>query len=251
MTGNDIIQSGLVRLGESLSTGAQQQSMLWPDHVRWAANRLARDTWCLYRLASTDILMGQGVYKMPKRPFRAMAVLVKDDNGNIWPISGITAEQADSLYYNWRASPGSSPPAGLPSTSVPQIYQGVPVQYIDDTLDTLCLIPIPNYGAQDGLMVAGYYGVDKWWDMNDECPLPDGHQQAVITGACWQRCEEMLMIDPRYAAVLPRYQSRFESEKRDLYRECVGAIEARRGQVPSMGKRMGAYGLGWGFWGVA
>lgn len=238
MTGLDFIEDAKVRLGESQSTSAQQQSMLYPRHVRWAADKLARDTWALYRNAVTDIIDGQVEYSIPSRPFRLMAVCVNDGSGNIRPLDAITPETVDIQYGNWRTSNPTS------------TYQGVPEFYLPEGLLEYKLFPTPNYSVQDGLLVGGYYGVDKWWNMADDSPLPEAYDEAIVMGTAWRRCVEMQRVDPTYASLIAQYKSEFESLKRDLYRESLGANAARRsGAVPAGGGRLGSFGAGWGWWG--
>lgn len=243
-TGLYAIESVKVRLGESLSTAAAQQTMLYADHARRVANRIAKRSWCLYLTATIDIIQYQVSYPVPNRPFRLDTVCINDGNGNIFPIAGITYDQADSMFYNWRGQ-----------TTVPlnqqgnlPVYQGVPTHYIDDGAKSMVLLPVPNYNAQAGLQVTGYFGVDKWWNMADECPLPEDEEygEVLIYGICAERALELKKIDASYATVQKDYEEKYERGIRSLYRLALGANSARRSAIPSLGKRLG-YCNGWGY----
>jgi hypothetical protein len=233
------IEEAKVRLGESLSTAAAQQSMLYAPHVRRIANRIAQRTYSLYASCVTDIISGKVTYEIPRRPFRLGSVCVNDGNGNIFPLAGVTYEQADGMFYNWR------------NQNSPQQYQGVPAYYIDDGARSYTLLPVPNYNAQSGLLVNGYIGVDKWWNMADECPLPQNEaiDEAIIYGVCAERAMEMKKIDASYGSVQKDYEMKFAERLRELYRQAVGLNEARRNALPSMGKKLGAWSGGWGVYG--
>jgi hypothetical protein len=232
------IEEAKVRLGESLSTAPAQQTMLYTAHTRRVANRVAKASWCLYATASTDIIQGQVSYPIPHRPFRLDTVCINDGNGNVFPIAGITFAQADSMFYNWR------------NQNAPQQYQGVPQYYIDDGAKNYSLIPVPNYNQQAGLLVNGYYGVDKWWNMGDDCPLPEDEEygEALIFGLCAERALELKKIDASYAAIQQDYERKFKESLRNLYRHALGANEARRSALPTNSKRLGAY-QGWTWFG--
>jgi len=245
-TGLYYAEESRVRLGESLSTAAAQQSMLYSAHARRVANRIAKKTYCLYLTSTVDIINGQAFYPIPHRPFRLDTVCVNDGNGNIFPVSGLTYAQADSMYYNWR----SQTVAPLNQAGNLPVYQGVPVNYIDDGAKTLILLPVPNYNAQAGLLVTGYFGVDKWWDMSDECPLPQDEQygEVLVYGICAERALELKKIDSSYASVQADYESKYKRGILDLYKQALGANEARRSAIPTLGKRLG-YCDGVAVWG--
>lgn len=228
-----------VRLQESLSTTALQQSQLYPRHVRRAADKVARDHHCLFATASTDLISGQVQYDIPKRPFRLESVRVNAANGVIFPIAGKGFDSANSDFPNW--------------TSSPPVWQGVPQFYVDSGGKTFYVVPVPDYGAQDGLLVDGYFGVDEWWDMEDDCPLPEGYEEIIIAGALIRRCDEMLGSDPIYAAKKaaaenPRSETSYSALHRRCARERIGRSEATRNAIPSRGKRLGAWS-GWVVWG--
>lgn len=216
-----------------------QQAQLWPRHVRRAANDVAKLTWSLQRTATIDVVANQVQYTMPSRMFYVSTVCVNDGFGNIWPLGSSNEALADNQLWNWRASGNVTGPT----------YQGVPSACIVEGLQTFKLIPVPNYSVEDGLIVGGYFGVDKWWSMSDECPLPDDEEynEAVEVGACYRRCMEMKSVDPLYAAGAVDYKLQADEIIRNLYRQSTTANQSRRdGTIPSLGNRMGNWGAaGW------
>jgi hypothetical protein len=236
MTGQDVIQRVLVDLGESKSTAAVQQMMRYPDHVRFTADQIARRTWSLYKTAVTDIIANQIEYTLPSKPFRDMAMNIVDAYGFVWPIAQITPEQADQQYFGWRD------PQNL------YLGDGRPRVAIVEGLLTYKLYPVPNYNAQDGLMISGYFGVDKWYDINMESPLQVGADECWIAGVSLRRCKEMRRVDPTYSELIPSLEIDYRTLWQQLYGESVGANAARRGGIiPAIGNR---YNLGGGWsWG--
>ncbi len=245
MTGNDLIEEAQVRLGESLSTIAQQQSMLYPDHCRRTLDEIVRKLYSLLATSTIDFVIdpntgvGKVEYATPLRPFRLESVRVNDGQGNIAPVAAITLTQANANYWNWSAQP--------PATVT---YQGVPIQYIDEG-NHFCLLPAPNYNCQFGLMLDGYFGVDEWYDMNTDIVkvlgIPEGYDECVVTGICWRRCKEMVRVDPTYAQLIPMYEKDYLGLLKRLYRERIGRSEATRQAIPSRGSRLG-YWSGCGLW---
>ena len=240
MTGQEMIDEIQVRLQESLSTSALQQGMLYPRHVRRAADKVARDFFCLYATSTTDLIANQTSYEFPIRPFRFDRLRVDQGNGVITPIAGISPDAADSKFPNW--------------TGQPPVLQGVPQFYVDAGSDTLALVPTPNYSVQDGIYTDGYFGVDQWWDMEDDCPLNEAYDEIIIVGALIRRCSEMMGTDPIYAvkkkdAQDPHNEDGYPALSRRHYRERIGRSEATRNAIPSRGKRLGAWS-GWTVWGA-
>jgi hypothetical protein len=227
-----------VRLGESISTAAAQQTMLYSKHVLRVANTIAKRTFSLYLTCSTDIIQGQVSYAIPRRPFRLGSVCITDNSGNVFPLAGITYEQADDMFYNWR------------NTNSPQQYQGVPQYYIDDGAKYYTLLPIANYSAQAALLVNGYFGIDKWWNMGDPCPLPDwpDMEEALIYGVCAERALELKKGDSAYASVQKDYEVKFEKKMQSLCRQMYGMNAARRSALPTQQRRLGSF-QGWNVWG--
>jgi hypothetical protein len=237
VTGQEIIDEVQVRLQESLSTTALQQSQLYPRHARRAADKVARNYHCLFATATTDLISGQVQYEIPKRPFRSESIRVNAGNGVTFPIDGLDFAAANSKFPNW--------------TQSPPVWQGVPQFYVDSGGTTIYLVPVPNYGVQDGLLIDGYYGVDKWWDMEDDCPLPESYMDTgiVVLGAVIERCSEMLGTDPIYAAKKKDAEIDYDKLHRQLNRERIGRSEATRNAIPTRGKRLGAWS-GWVVWGA-
>lgn len=235
MTGQDYIERSIVDLRESQSTAPSQQMMMYPDHAIWTADQLAEKTAELFGNAVIDIISGQREYVMPRRPWRFGGVCINDGSGNIFPLTPIAPEVADTRFFNWR---GTNP--GSPN------YQGIPRYYVEQGTTSCVLLPTPNYNVQDGLRVWGYFNIGKWWDMSQECPLGDLYDEAMFRGISMRRCEEMLGVDPLYAEKLPVHTNAFNERFRDLKRMAYGKVASRRNAVPSLGTRFG----GWGGWTV-
>lgn len=233
MNGNDMIEECQLRNQESLSTTAAQQSMLYPDHVRRSADTIARTLHILFATSETDIISGQLQYVLPKRPFRSESFRANDGNGNVFPLTALNTEAANSKFYNWNAQPPASP-----------VWQGLPQFIVDNGGADVYILPVPNYNCQGGLMIDGYFGVDKWWNMNDDSPLEEGYDEVIIVGACIRRCMEMITVDNGYSTRLPLYQGQYSDLMRRHYRERIGRSEATRQAVPSRGKRLGSW-AGW------
>ena len=240
MTGNDYIFECQTLLGESLSTSAQQQSQLYPRHVMRAANTVAERTYCLYRSAVCDLVSGQAEYESPYRPYKETSVCVKDTMGNIYPLASIEVETANARYPLWQNNPVGSV----------QNYTGQPMFYIPEGLKAFRLFPIPNYNAHDGLIVSGYFGVDEWWDMTQESPLPKGTawDQAVVTCTARYRCEEMIRQDPTYKDVYVIHKANMKEQLNHLYGVAMQANKSRTEMVPMRASTYPVY-AGWGFWG--
>lgn len=239
MTGNDLILEAEVRLGESQSTVAQQQSMLYPDHCRRSIDEVVRKTYCLFATSTIDFVIdpntgvGSTEYATPLRPFRLESVRANDGNGNIFPLAAITVSQANSKFFNWNSQP--------PATKQ---WQGIPIVYIDAG-NHFYLLPAPNYNCQFGLMLDGYFGVDEWYDLNTDLVqilgLPSGYDECIVMGLCLRRCKEMQRLDPTYAQLIPSYEKDYEKLWKRLYRERIGRSEATRNAIPSNGSRLGAW----------
>lgn len=240
MTGQEIIFACQIWLSESQSTSAQQQSQLYPQHARNSANDIARRTDCIYRTACNDIIAGQVEYAMPLRPYRLGSLCAKDPVGNIRKLASITPEQADKRYAGWRNAQATN-----------TVYSGVPMFYIPQGHLTYKLFPVPNYSIQDGILVAGHYGVDKWWDMGQGSPLPEGldWDEAIQALICKRRCIEMMRNDSTYASLLPIWTKDSEEKLKQLYSDEFAFDEAHRSFIPSRGERIGAFGNGWGWYG--
>ena len=142
-TGFELIYEAQMKLGEPRSTLAQLQSSMWPRHLRKAANRMARSTWCRYKRVYHDILQGQHHYYLPCVPFELRAVTIKDTSGAVWTIGVKTPEEMDESYWLWRTNPA--------------IYTGLPSTLVAYGTNECELFYSPSYGAQNGLMLEGYY----------------------------------------------------------------------------------------------
>ena len=224
MTGNAFISTSVLMLGEELNSTLAVQSTLYPSHVRNAMDKLARRCWCFYRQAVADLVEGQVQYRFPLKPYREMAININDGNGNIFPITSITPEGADRKFPNWRATPNQTG----------STYQGVPQYIIEMGMQTCSLLPIPNYNCQDGLIVAGYFGIGPWYPMEDESPLDESMDDAIQYGTCYFRCKEMKSIDPtKYGPLEAQYKVDFEERVRMSYRESLSKTESRRAGVTS------------------
>ena len=233
MTGNDFIARSLVDLGESQSTSAQQQSMRYPDHARDTANEIAEETFSIYRTAVIDIVDGQLDYEFPLKPFRTDSLSITYPNGRVLPLDSITVAEADREFPGWR------------STGINQFVTSRRF-YISEGANNYKIIPAPGYNWPDGLMVTGYYGVSKWWDMGDECPLQNGSNRCMQVGIELKRCLEMRRQDPTYAQLIPELQKEYNTTKSRLYMNAINSNAARReGIVP--GSRKTNFGCGWGW----
>lgn len=224
-------------LGESLSTAAQQQTMLYPRHTRFTLDRVARETWTLYRTAVCDIVAGQPEYVLPAAPFRIESICTQDGSGNVFPLAAITEQEADRQFWNWRTPISDS--AAL---------TGVPRYFVERGMMSFSLLPVPQFSVQDGLLITGYWGVSDWWGMDDESPLPSFCDEATRNGLCYLRCLEMQRLDPTYGPLIKQYLDLFTASLRDAYGTSLSATPARRGGlVPSRGSGMGAGGFGAGW----
>jgi hypothetical protein len=237
-TGFDVVSEIQVRLRESQSTTVQQQSMLYLRHVRRTLDEVGRRTWSIFDTAVCDIISGQTQYVMPHRPFELRTLNINDGNGNIFSIDSITMEEADDKFGLWRNGTQSSGP----------LYQGIPRFYVDEGTNVFWLLPTPNYNVQDGIIVNGYFGVDKWYTMDLPLPLPEGFDEVVMYGTAMRRCEEMKPQDVLYAQMLPDYSAKYEDLLCRHYREALGKTASRRNFIPSLGKRTG-WGGGWSWLG--
>lgn len=235
--GLDMVREVQVRLRESLSTTAQQQSMLYERHVRRTLDEIARRTWTISDTVVCDLISGQVEYQFPSRPFEIRTVSINDGNGNIFDIAGITAEEAGQMFPLWQNT-------GVNSVI---IWNGIPGYYIDE-VSRFWLLPTPNYNQQAGLIIRGSVGVDKWYTLDMCLPLGEGFDELVMLGTAFRRCEEMAPIDPIYQKALPMYQDRYEILMRRHYRERINRTEATRNQIPTNGR---SWGGGWCFanWG--
>jgi hypothetical protein len=234
--GFDIMAEVQVRLRESQSTVAQQQSMIYLRHVRRALDEVGRRTWSLFDTAVCDLIANQVEYVMPRRPFELRSVSINDSNGNIFPIAGLTVSDADEQFPNWRNTNVGGP-----------LWSGVPTYYVDEGSNRFWLLPTPSYNQQAGLLIAGYYGVDKWYTMDMCIPLPEGYDEAVTLATAWRRCVEMAPQDPLYREMLPDYKRDFEEICCRLYSERIRRTEASRNTIPSSGKRVTSWVNGWGW----
>lgn len=235
-TGVLVIRDCQLRCGESLSTAAQQQSQIYPDHVRFVADQIARDTFSLYRHAAIQMISGQMEYVAPYQPYDLQDVSCVDQVGNVIPMQCITPAVANGLFRYWQNPLATNP------------YPGIPRYYIREGLDMFKVLPIPNYNAINGFILSGLWGVDKWYNLNDPAPLPTGSDTCWKYGVVVQRCLEMKRIEPAYAVTLQDYEPRYEDAKCNLYRQISDGSAALTSQVPSKGG-IGYYdmGQGWAF----
>ena len=238
-TGNDFIQVSMNDLGENLSGLTELQQSRYPSHVRQAMDLVARRSWCLRRMATTDIIAGQVQYDFPLRPFREMAINVNDGYGNIWPVTSITPERADQLFPNWRAAQNTSG----------SYYEGVPRYFIESGPKVFSVLPVPNYSVMDGIMIEGYFGVGDWYSMDMESPLDQSMDWVIGLGTKWLRCREMKSIDPvKYRPLEQDYVKDFDGYIRMTYREALAKTASRRAGVTSdKSNRYSCVG-GWGWY---
>lgn len=237
-TGFDIVSEVQVLLGESLSTTAQQQSMLYPRHVARTLDEIARKTWSLFDTAVCDIIAGQAEYVMPHRPYELRSVCANDGNGNIYPLAALTVQQADDQFYNWQ------------NTSTPgPLWTGVPGYYINE-INKFWLLPVPNYNQQAGLIVRGYFGVDLFYTLDMCIPLPEGYQECVVMGTAYRRCREMKPRNSDYAAMMADYDRDYHRLLNRLYAESIRRTSATRNSIPSSGRQLSYWSGGW-YWSTA
>lgn len=233
-TGIDMISYCQLVLGETKSTAAQLQSQLWPIHMRDSASFIAKKAHNLYLSARHDIIDGQVEYCLPYSPFEIRAVNVVSATGNIYPLASIRPEDMDDGYYLWRNNPAA--------------WTGTPMYFVTEGADRYKLYPTPNYFAQNGLNIEGYFDC-KFWQMPDCSPLPSHCDEGIKMGAIYRRCREMAS-NPDYAQKLKLFENDYEAQKNLAVRISTEHDEAHRnGGPPSMGKSLGAWGGGWTAWG--
>ena len=243
MTGQQCIWEAQVLCGESRSTAASQQSMLWAKHVRRSADMIARKTYTLKRHAVTDLIGNQVEYAMPQRPFQLISINIVDPQGNIRKLGSTDDMAADCDFYAWRTQPSQPVQSGN--------FTGIPAYYIPEGNQSYFLWPVPNYSVLSGLYVTGYYGVDDWWDMSQEQPWGtdsvnnEAYDEGIIHGGVVRRCREMKRLDPTYAQIMPDYQLSYQQFLDDRYGEALVANEADGSMIPSLGARYGSWGTGW------
>ena len=227
-----------VLLGESRSTAAQQQSMLYPFHMQDTANEIAWSTYALYGHVATNLVAGTPAYTMPYAAKEIRWVSVVDTAGNVKPLQYGTATEMNQIFRDqWNENTN--------------IYAGSPEYYLVENMTQINLFPVANYPESQGLIISSYMGVGSWWDTTTNCPLPDWANEMMTNGIAYRRCKEMAASDDsgKYAKLLPVYQSAYMDELKAKAQEVQKTTDWRRGgPPPSNGTAGASFGTGWNWW---
>ena len=220
-----------VLLGESRSTAAQQQAMLYPANLQDTANEIAWNTWAVYGHVVTPLVSGQSTYVLPFSPRDVRQVSVVDETGNVWPLTYITPNQAAYEFRNqW-------------NKNVYAAYTGLPEYYLIEDQVSINVFPVSDFNEGVGVIVSAYWGVSTWWDPTStvNSPLPDWANEMFTNGICYRRCREMAANDDsgRYAKLLPTYQAAYMDELKTQVEQAKAATAWTRGGPPPV---LGSFG---------